>query len=235
MTEKAKEKAKDCKQDNQTPGTDHAEHAAPAPVPVQDPGQVPEVVDKIEATCFEIAQEYINTLDDPEEMKENNGLFVDMLKDIYKKYLVYILDNNKGVNNRYDYQLLDKIFDVYTSLCYKLKKNKRPNILEFTIFTHINRQTLYNAVYNNTKKLTPIDIQSIKRWFTECENSLINGSGVFEIFLLKSQYRYNDNLAPLPVSDQQTPLSVGELPDLGVAKIANNRATDPQKGTSKQG
>ena len=224
------------KQDTKTPGTAQDPAPVPAPsVPASASDHAPEVVDKIESTCFEIAREYINTLDDPEEIKDNNGLFVDMLKDIYKKYLVYVLGNDKGYNNRYDYQLLDKLFDIYTRLCYRLKKNKRPNMLEFTIFTHTSRQILYNAVYNQTKKLTPKDIQCVKRWFTECENSLVNGSGVFEIFLLKSQYRYNDNLAPLPVSDQTTPLSVGELPDLGLQKIAKNGSDDPNKQTPKSG
>ena len=40
----------------------------------------PDVVDNIESRCLELAREYINTLDDPEEIKSNNGLFVGMLK-----------------------------------------------------------------------------------------------------------------------------------------------------------
>ena len=189
----------------------------------------PEVINELEYNCFEIANDYINALEDPAEIRENNGLFVDMLKDIYNKYLKYILNNNKGVNNRYDYKQLDHIFDVYTRLVYKIKQNKRPNILEFTIFTHINRQSLYNAVYNNTKKLTDDDIQMVKRWFTECENSLVNGSSVFEIFLLKSQYRYNDNMAPIPIESQGPALSVNELPDLGTAIIDNKAGIDTKK------
>lgn len=76
-----------------------------------------------------------------------------------------------------------------------------------------------------TKKLTSDDIEMVKRWSKECENQLTNGSSVFEIFLLKSQYRYNDNLAPVPIESQGPALSVGELPDLSgdnVQKIAKN-------------
>ena len=43
---------------------------------------------------------------------------------------------------------------------------------------------------------------------------------MFEIFLLKSQYRYNDNLAPVPIESQGAVLSAGELPDLKQLKIA---------------
>ena len=213
----------------QTPGT--AQDPAPVPAPS---ASVPEVVDNLRATCFELANDYIYALDDPEEIKQNNGLFVDMLKYIYDKYLVDILRNNDNrYANRYDFKVLDNIFRVYTSLVYKYKQNKRASILEFTIFTRIDYNTIYHAVNNSTKKLTSEDIQNVKRWFKECENSLTNGSGVFEIFLLKSQYRYNDNLAPLPVSDQQTPLSVGELPDLGLQKIAKNGTNDPVIDGSK--
>ena len=199
---------------------------------LQNPGTVPDIVDGLQVTCFELAREYINTLEDPETIKENNGLFVDMLKYIYNNYLVDILRNNTNrYANRYDYKVLDKIFNIYTSLVYRYKQNKRCSILEFTIFIRIDYNSLYNAINNNTKKLTSEDIENVKRWFKECENSLTNGSGVFEIFLLKSQYRYNDNLAPVPIESQGSPLSVADLPDLseGVAKIANNPQNGPQK------
>ena len=191
----------------------------------------PEVIDKLEARCLELATEYINELEDPEDMKTNNGLFVDMLKDIYNKYLIDVLQNNHDVNNRYDYKTLDKIFNIYTKLVYRYKQNKRPNILEFTIFTHINRQTLYNAVYNHTQKLTNMDIQMVKRWFTECENCLVNGNSVFEIFLLKSQYRYNDNMQAIPIESQGHIMSAAELPNLGIdtAIIDNNTQSDVKK------
>ena len=190
-----------------------------------------DIVDNLQVTCFEIARDYISQLEDPQEIKENNGLFVDMLKEIYNQHLKYILDNNNGVNNRYDYKILDKIFNIYTKLCYTYKQNKRPNILEFTLFSNISRQSLYNAFYGNTRKLSDNDLQMVKKWFTECENCLVNGSSVFDIFLLKSQYRYNDNLSPIPIESQGSPLSVSDLPDLsnGVAKIATNGDIEPQK------
>ena len=184
--------------------------------PVQsDRPDRPEVVDNMRTRVQEVVQEYISQLDDPEEIKKNNGLFVDMLKYIYNNYLVDIIDNVNGCGNRYDFLLLDKVFNIYTSLVYQYKQNKRCSILEFTIFTHIQRQTLYNAINNHTQKLTLKEIDIVKRWFTECENTLTNGSSVFEIFLLKSQYRYNDNLAPIPISDQGQVMRVDELPDLG--------------------
>lgn len=177
----------------------------------------PDVVNDLEFNCYEIAQNYINSLDDPGEIKDNNGLFVGMLKEIYNKYLVYVLANNNGVNNRYDFNILDRIFNIYTSLVYKYKQNKRATILEFSIFANVSRDTLYNAALGNTKKLSHIETNMVKKWFTECENTLTNNSSVFDMFLLKSHpvYRYNDNLAPVPISDQGSILALNELPDLG--------------------
>ena len=80
-------------------------------------------------------------------------------------------------------------------------------------------------------KATPADIENVKRWYTECEQSLLNGSGVAEIFKLKSIYRYNDNLAPLPVEYQTTGLSVSELPKLG-QKASGKLLIDQQKDSA---
>lgn len=181
----------------------------------------PEVVDRLETDILDICNIYINNLDNPEEIYQNNGLFVDMLKYIYRVYLGDILNNktyNAGV--RYDYSLLNKIFNIYTSLVYRYKQNKRPSILEYALFVNIERHVLYNIANGITKKATPDDIHNVKSWFLECENQLTNGSSVFEIFLLKSQYRYNDNLAPVPIESQGPALSANELPDFKQLNIA---------------
>lgn len=180
----------------------------------------PDVVNDLEFNINELANEYINNLDDPEGIYNNNGLFVGMLKYIYKNYLCIVLDNNKGGANRYDYKVLNNIFNIYTDLVYRYKQNKRPSILEYTLFTHVDRNILYNAAAGLTKKLSQEDVDNIKRWFTECENQLTNGSSVFEIFLLKSQYRYNDNLPQIPIEQAGPVMAAGELPDLSIQKIA---------------
>ena len=130
-------------------------------------------------------------------------------------------------------KILNKIFYIYTSLVYKYKQNKRPSILEFTLFVNINRQTIYNVLNGANKNVTPETIDNVKKWFTECENMLANGSSVFEIFLLKSQYRYNDNLAPIPIESQGPALIASELPDLSIQKIAKKAGKDPEKDNKK--
>lgn len=193
-----------------------------------------DVVDNLAATCNEIALEYINGLDDPDEIKQNNGLFVGMLKYIYDQYLGVIIGNKDNTYIQYDYYLLDKIFKIYSNLVYQYKQNKRCSILEFSLFVSMDRTTLYNAAYGLTKKLTAQETQLVKKWYSECENTLTNGNGVFEIFLLKSQYRYNDNLAPIPIQDQGPALAVNELPDLGTDKPALSDSKTDRKKTGKK-
>jgi len=202
------------------------------PETVENNGTAPDVVDNLDITCHEIALEYINTLDDPNELKDNNGLFVGMLKYIYKNYLGDIIGNKNNTYIHYDYDLLDKLFYIYTDFVYRYKQNKRPTIIEFSLFVGMDRNTIHNAAFGLTKKLTPQQVSKCKRWYSECESCLVNGSSVFEIFLLKSQYRYNDNMAPVPLESQGPALSVQELPDLGSCQnaISDKTGDDHNKG-----
>jgi len=192
-----------------------------------------DVVDKLEEDINDICNIYINNLDRPDEIYENNGLFVAMLKYIYKRYLGDVIGNNKdsNYNFRYDYDLLDKLFYIYTSLVYKYKQNKRPSILEYSLFVNMDRNTIYNAAMGFNKSASPETMSKVKKWYTECENQLANGGSVFEIFLLKSQYRYNDNLAPIPIESQGPALAANELPDLSIAKIAKKDDKGRKKKT----
>ena len=195
----------------------------------------PDIVDGLEMAINDVAIEYINNLDNPDEIYENNGLFVGMLKYIYRQYVFSILRNNKGVNNRYDYKLLDNLFNIYTDLVYRYKKNKQPYINEFCIFLNLNRDNLYNIRYGNVKKATPDDIQSVKRWFVECEQGLLNTDSVGAIFRLKSMFNYNDNLAPVPIGLQAAALTADQLPDFKQLNIAKNALPDNKTDNKKQG
>ena len=201
------------------------------PVTVSEKIPENETIDAIYSKCLELGQKYIYMLDDPEEIKTNNGLFVGMLKYIYRFYLIDLLGNTHNVNNRYDFKLLDRLFYIYTDLVYKYKHNKRATIIEFSIFVSISRDTLYNAALGLSKKLTPEETCMVKKWFNECENTLTNNSSVFDMFLLKSHpvYRYNDNLAPVPLTDQGRQLAINELPDLSCQNAISDKQTDVVK------
>jgi len=198
------------------------ENKISAQSPAEDPAQTEtnnqDILTKLEADIFSLVDDYKNTLDDPNDLKEYNGIFVDMLKYIYKYYLKFILKNDNKHGNRYDYKLLDDIWSIYTQLVYKYKKNKRILISEFTLFVNISYETINNIKNGLNDKASVEDIENIKRWYKECENCLVNGGSVFEIFLLKSCHGYNDNLAPIPLTLQGPVMNVNQLPDLS----ANN-------------
>lgn len=158
---------------------------------------------------------YINSLEDPDLIYTNKGLFSDMINYIYKNYIQYLLNNNIYHNNNIRYnniELLDNLFSIYTNLVYKYKTPKRLTLLEFSIFTGIGKDTLYNWLYGNTKELNPKYKETVKKWYTICENSLINDTDtVKSIFLLKSVHGYNDNIAVKP-DTSQTVQTIQELP-----------------------
>lgn len=202
----------------------------PAPVPVLNDQAAadPEVLTDMEYHIYSLVNDYINTLEDPEKIYNNNGLFIDMLKYIYRYYIQFILHNNNTDKHIYNYNILNDLFNIYTHLVYNYKKNNQPYINEYCIFINIDRTILYRIREGDVLKATEADIRNVKRWFAECEQAQLNGSGVAEIFKLKSIYRYNDNLAPLPVEYQTTGLSVAELPKLG-QKGSENLLIDQKK------
>lgn len=187
-----------------------------------------------------LADEYINTLDNPEDIYNNNTLFNGLVKYIYNNYFKY---------NPIDYadiEYIDSIWDIYTSLCYKY--NKYPTIIEFCLMININRETVTSWKNENTRnykyyttdgqeikdiagwklnhpgekyrqELSTSHSNTVKKWLAECENNLFRGAAegnkVGCIFALKANYGYTET-APVPVQNQnQRVLAVDELPKLG--------------------
>ena len=234
---KPEKKTKDKNQTTGSPATDHPDIKTDSATDHAEPVSGP-VLSEIESNIDCLVDDYIKTLPDPEMLTEHNGVFVGLLKYIYINYLQYILKNNTesfyNTSPRYDYNLLNDLFNIYTSLVYQYKKNKQCYINEFCLFTHVSRELLYNIKIESRVKATGRDSENVKRWFAECEQSLLNGSGVAEIFKLKSMFRYNDNLAPLPIEYQAAGLTVSDLPKLGQKdsqKLLNNHGKGTQKGT----
>lgn len=160
-----------------------------------------------------LCDDYINGLHDPDSIYTNNGLFVDMLKYIYKNYIKYILKNDGVLVHYNDIKLLDNLFSIYTQLVYKYKYNKKPSIIEYSLFTNVSRDIIQDWKTGNRRELTPEYVRYVKRWYAECENALLNTGGVFEIFQLKSCYGYAET-APVHVEQKQT-ITAGSLPVLG--------------------
>ena len=162
------------------------------------------------------ADEYINTLDDPESINNNPSLFTGMIKYIYK-YLFKpgkkdkILSNSNSNLDLSDIDLLDNIWGIYTELCYKY--SKRPTILNFSLMIGVDNTTIdswrrgeYRAGdegANSTRS------QTVKKWLKECESSLVDGAternSVGCIFALKANYGYTETPQRIEITGNQAP------------------------------
>ena len=170
------------------------------------------------------ADEYINTLSDPESINNNPSLFTGMIKYIYK-YLFKpgkkdkVLSNSNSNLDLSDIDLLDNIWSIYTELCYKY--SKRPTILNFSLMIGVDNTTIdswrrgeYRA---GDEGASSTRSQTVKKWLKECESSLVDGAternSVGCIFALKANYGYTE-------TPQRVQIVSGQMPDQVAADIA---------------
>ena len=158
-----------------------------------------------ESRIHELADEYINTLSDPESINNNPSLFTGMIKYIYRH-----LFKNNPINND-DIGLIDNIWSIYTELCYKY--SKRPTLLNFSLLVGINNDT-FNAWKNGEYRrgengASSEHSRTVKKWLAECESSLVDGAternSVGCIFALKANYGYTETPQRVEIVNGQTP------------------------------
>lgn len=140
--------------------------------------------------------EFINTLHDPDDIYTNKRLVSDLLRYLYNNCIVNLLNNTHKNGNRYDILLLDKLFYICCDIVHRYNSNI--NIILFSCFINVNRETISNWKNNNNRELTTQELDIVKKWFDMCELDLVQGSSVFDIFMLKSNFNYNDNIAVRP-------------------------------------
>ena len=162
------------------------------------------------------ADEYINTLSDPESINNNPSLFTGMIKYIYK-YLFKpgkkdkVLSNSNSNLDLSDIDLLDNIWSIYTELCYKY--SKRPTILNFSLMIGVDNTTIdswrrgeYRA---GDEGASSTRSQTVKKWLKECESSLVDGAternSVGCIFALKANYGYTETPQRIEITGTNTP------------------------------
>ena len=169
-----------------------------------------------ESRIHELADDYINTLTDPDSINNNPSLFTGMIKYIYK-YLFKpkrndkVLYNSNSVLDTGDIELLDNIWNIYTELCYRY--NKRPTLLNFSLLVGIGNDVFnswirgeYRAGENGAS--SP-HCQTAKKWKAECESSLVDGAternSVGCIFALKANYGYTETPQRIEITGANAP------------------------------
>lgn len=166
-----------------------------------------------ENKIYYYADQYIDSLPDPDSIYNNPSLFTGMIKHIYKHLFKVNPVNNNNI------ELLDSIFDLYTELCYKYMK--RPTLLNFSLLVGISNDT-FNAWKNGEYRAgadgaSSLHSLTVKKWLKECESSLVDGAternSIGCIFALKANYGYSEG-------PQQIQVVNGQIPDLAAADIA---------------
>ena len=173
-------------------------------------------VEVYESRIHELADDYINTLADPESINNNPSLFTGMIKYIYKKLFKpnrndKVLYNSNSVLDTGDIELLDNIWNIYTELCYRY--NKRPTLLNFSLLVGIGND-VFNSWIRGEYRVgengaSSPHCQTAKKWKAECESSLVDGAternSVGCIFALKANYGYTETPQRIEITGANTP------------------------------
>lgn len=199
--------------------------------------KAPYGVEVYESKIYELADEYICNLDDPESINNSSkSIFVGMIKYIYiNLFKIYPLDNS-------DIESIDKVWDIYTSLCYKY--SKRPTIINFSLMVGIGNDTLNSWKKEDTRGYIYFDdkgnripnfpawrinhpnddyrqepssshSQTVKKWLAECESSLLDGAiennSIGCIFGLKANYGYVETAQRIEISTKDQSKSIEQI------------------------
>ena len=198
--------------------------------------KVSESIEVYESKIFELVDEYISDLDNPDDIKTNRSLFTGMVKYLYMQYF-------KNTSIDYDdIDLLDSIFNIYTSLCYKY--SKRPTLLNFSIMIGISMDTLNSWKREETRGFIYFDdkgdriydlpawrlhhpnedyrqeissshSETVKKWLKECESTLVDGAiennSIGCIFALKANYGYVETAQRIEISTKDQVKSVDQI------------------------
>ena len=169
-----------------------------------------------ETKIHEYADEYINTLNDPESINNNPSLFTGMIKYIYKHLFKpgkrdKVLYNANTVLDTGDIELIDDIWGIYTELCYKY--NKRPTLLNFSLLVGISNDTFTTWEQGEYRGggdgAGSAHSRTVKKWRKECESSLVDGAternSVGCIFALKANYGYTETPQRIEITGANTP------------------------------
>ena len=164
---------------------------------------------------FELADDYISTLRDDEEIyKPNSNQFTGMIK-----YINRHIHFERSILA--DINILNNIWECYTELVYKY--NQKPTIEEYCILINISRDTMYSWLNGECRssdiceKLGTSRSDTVKKWQEECRLGRYKGAAsgnVGMIFLCKAVDGMAET-APVQVAVKQGALSASELPKLG--------------------
>ena len=173
-------------------------------------------IEVYESKIYVLCDEYINTLNNTDDIYNNPSLFTGMLKHIYKHLFKpgkndKILSNSNCRLDLSNIDLLDSIWTIYTDLCYRY--SKRPTILNFSLMVGIDNTTILSwkdgEYRSGGEGASSERSRTVKKWYSECESSLVDGAteknSIGCIFALKANYGYTETPQRVEIVNGQTP------------------------------
>lgn len=186
-------------------------------------------IEVYENRIMELADEYIDTLRNPDDIYNSTGhTFTGLVKYINRKYL---RDYKEIISA--DINILNDIWELYVELVYKY--NQKPIIEEYCLLIGISRETLYTWMrgeYRNTdicEKLGSSRSDTIKKWSEECKigryKSAASGN-VGGIFLCKAVDGMVET-APVQIENQAQRQSLEEIQAKYIAEQKEKAVISP--------
>ena len=151
---------------------------------------------KIYASDIDIACEmYLSKLKDPELLYKSSNTFIGLLSYIRMTVLKPILTFTRYEKNKYDYSLLDNIYNnVYVKLCSDY--DKTPIIITFCEYLVDIDSEYISRVYTGALKASPAAVQTIKKWYSNSKGAnlskVVDNNSIGAMFNLKANYGMSD-------------------------------------------
>lgn len=149
---------------------------------------------------YQYADEYISSLNKPEDIYKKQ-CFAGMIK--------YISNKIKPIIDIDDLVLLDNLWNIYTSLCYKY--NHVITIERYCMLINIHRDTFYSWYKGETRNNYCVELSSsrsdiVKKWDRESESSWQDEASTGNpgpMFVLKARRGWSDQAPAVGMSEER--------------------------------
>jgi hypothetical protein len=138
---------------------------------------------------------YLSKLKDPELLYKSSNTFIGLLSYIRMTVLKPILTFTRYDKNKYDYSLLDNIYNnIYVKLCSDY--DKTPIIITFCEYLVDIDSEYISRVYTGALKANPAAVQTIKKWYSNSKGAnlskVVDNNSIGAMFNLKANHGMSD-------------------------------------------
>jgi hypothetical protein len=170
---------------------------------------------------------YLSKLKDPELLYKSSNTFIGLLSYIRMTVLKPILTFTRYDKNKYDYSLLDNIYNnIYVKLCSDY--DKTPIIITFCEYLVDIDSEYISRVYTGALKASPAAVQTIKKWYSNSKGAnlskVVDNNSIGAMFNLKANHGMSDQkpqqviVSATPAACLSSDVLASLLPDPGDEK-----------------